>query len=328
MFKESWLGYVFVEVDDSFFIDDIVLCEGVSLRKARLEELNLHLDHHLDGWWKLRGGNAKCFAYSRTITEGNHTKPLYDKKQWKQLVVECTNTNITPSQLNYVFSLSKADLRIGYVCFDKKSHSNPWTSWPQLGKWSENDPFTTKEKIRIEDLEELKININAFVNLNLQDDMHQKHLRLVHMFNYLDNMVDSSPFKYLGYFSIIEGILTHKPSGSDNVDSIQKQLIRNVKLINNRIVCSGRLGINYELFNTPKAKTIFSKLYSLRSSIAHGSDYEKSIGDILKIQTIKHDNKYGATRPLFYWIRDLAKSLLMYSFIEPQLYLDLTDDGK
>jgi len=57
MFEKSWLGYVFVAVDDSFFDKEYMLYEGVTLRKARLEELNHHLDFHLDGWWKLRGGN-------------------------------------------------------------------------------------------------------------------------------------------------------------------------------------------------------------------------------------------------------------------------------
>ncbi|MGF1765548.1 hypothetical protein [Aliivibrio kagoshimensis] len=324
MFQKSWLGYVFMDAEASFFDTEIELTDGVLLRKASVQELNHHFDFHLERWWNLRGGTISN-TFGRTITEGVHVKSIPNRSDWNHLVVECTNKKINFWTINQVFSMSKADLRMGYISIDDNGGSNPWSNWSKLGMWIENDLFTNSPQIKMDDIDDLKLNIGSFSTLDLNSDLIQKHLRLLNMFNHLDTMVDSCPFKYLGYFSIIEGLLTHKPNSSDNVDSIQKQLIRNVHLVNNRIISSGRKGINYGIFNGVKLKTVYSKLYSLRSAIAHGSDYSKSIEEILKLNGSKLDT-YNASRPLFYWIKDLVKLVLMYSFVEPQLYFDLTSD--
>lgn len=319
MFDESWLGYIFVDVDDEFCGKETILYDDVVLRNATLEELTHHFDFHLDSYWKLRGGDAEYFAYGRTEKEGVTVKPIDDKTKWKHFVIECKNKNVNPNDLNHIFSMSKADFRMGYICFDGKKHSNPWSNWTQLDKWVIS-PFTYNEKIKFSEVSELKLNIKDF----FAKDAEQKHLRLLYMFEYLDNMVDSSPFKYLGYFSILEGLLTHKPNSSDNVDSIQKQLIRNINLINNRVIVSGREGMNIKFFSTLKLKTIFQKLYALRSDIAHGGDYSESIDPVISLISRKDPQKEIDIYKIFNWLRELTKMLLMYSFVEPQLYLDLT----
>lgn len=325
MFEESWLGYIFVDLDDEFDGKEIVLYEGIVLRKARLSELTRHFDWHLDNWWKLRGGNAKYYAHARTVVEGITTKATEDKTLWKHFVIDCTNTQINPVILNLIFAISKADMRMGFVQFDRKpSFMSPWSSWPQLGRWYDSGNLSYTGKIKINQIEELKQNINDFVI----NEREQKHLRLLYMFESLDTMVDSNPFKFLGYFSIIEGLLTYKPNNTDNLDSIQKQLIRNINLINNRVESSGRIGIDYQFFNNSGLKKIFSKLYSLRSDIAHGSEFNSAFQDVLKLTGKKHCDEYLARHLVYSWLRDLTKMVLMHAFVEPLLYLDLTNDGK
>jgi Apea-like HEPN len=89
----------------------------------------------------------------------------------------------------------------------------------------------------------------------------------------LDFLPAHSPLLFLGYISVLESLITHRPDPKDAYDSLSRQVRQKMLLIGRR----SRLLIPYELFdeNVP-ANTLWTKLYDYRSRVAHGavSDFQ------------------------------------------------------
>jgi len=88
--------------------------------------------------------------------------------------------------------------------------------------------------------------------------------------------------KIVGYFSIIESILTHKPTPCDKNDSILKQINTKIPLIKKYF----KREIDYNsYFESENETRIWNTLYNLRSRIAHGNkfNYKKHKTNRLKV---------------------------------------------
>lgn len=96
--------------------------------------------------------------------------------------------------------------------------------------------------------------------------------RLIHMERITAQMLEleelrsDSTSKFLGYFGILESLLTHKPDPKDLYDSITRQVKNKVALLDHR--WSPRL--DYSAFKAVKEDTVWSKMYAYRSALAHG----------------------------------------------------------
>jgi Apea-like HEPN len=120
------------------------------------------------------------------------------------------------------------------------------------------------------------------------------------------NLKENSKFRVISYFSIIEGLLTHKPKPNLS-DSLTHQLVNKLNLMinltSNRSVIEGKLGID--------SNKIIKDLYDYRSAIAHGSKikskYFKSENEILKI------------------LSSITKILIIYSIENPEFIFDLKE---
>lgn len=118
-----------------------------------------------------------------------------------------------------------------------------------------------------------------------------------------------SPLQILGYFAILESLLTHQPNPDDRYDSITRQITNKLALLNAR----WQTKLDYSAFGGAPHKKIWSEMYAYRSAIAHGgSSNSASQSSVLK--TAENANVL---------IRESVKQTLRQALIEPQLLADL-----
>lgn len=111
----------------------------------------------------------------------------------------------------------------------------------------------------------------------------------------------------LGLFSVLESLLTHSPRGE--LDSIGQQIRKKVALVEKRL----SMPLDYSEFGEAPHDTLWSKLYELRSRIAHGSPVEFAKGLVLL------RDSYAVEQ----FLRASLRSLLRGALEEPQLFVDL-----
>ena len=139
---------------------------------------------------------------------------------------------------------------------------------------------------------------------------HADIRRSIQMFHSLSgNNPTYDPLTVLGYFIVIESLLTHKPDPKDPTDSISRQMRSKIRLLGNRM--SPKL--DHSGFDCDQAK-VWSALYSYRSTLAHGGDPDFTKGDLTKL-------KDQATAVNF--LQETCRALLRKAVSEPDLVTDL-----
>lgn len=318
--KERWKGFVFLDVHDDLLLEEHDLGCGLILRKATLEEIKDKFTKGAFNSWSERRGTSTFQAQRMPLPNADgcyRGSTLDDNEAWRYAVVECSNKDIQFWNVNLAFSLSVADLRMGYVVFENKTtRSTPFLEFPMLNIRSRLGGMFIDHKLpSFENLTELQENI-AYVHsrgeINIPPEIHN----LLNMFRALDVFPDDAELKFLGYFSIIEGLLTQRPSRADSVGSIQSQLNRNISLMNDRLRMKGR-ELSYSEFTVDNPKTVLKKLYDYRSRIAHGGDVNKSLS------AMRIGNKCADKLWVHDWLRKTVKHLLMAAIIEPDLVMGL-----
>ncbi len=150
-----------------------------------------------------------------------------------------------------------------------------------------------------------------------------RHLKLIkspisRVINNYTNVL-SLPYKSqmftLGLFTVLEGLITHKPGGPDTKDSLIHQLSNKMSLLNKRF----DIPLNYDKyfnkgFNEVK---IWKLLYDYRSRLAHGDDVDFNSGDYKKLGISNADS----VREFMLLV---VRTTLRNALNEPDLYLDLS----
>ncbi len=221
--------------------------------------------------------------------------------------------------VNVAFAISTADLRMGLVSSADGSVSTSFVEFPMLNVRNPLGGMFVDYKLpSIDDLTEVRENLSLVLG-HVSAGISSEVAGFIQIFLSLDNLLDSAPLKILGYFSVIEGLLSHSPQPQDRVDSIQRQLIRNIKLLNNRLKKIGR-AIDFTAFGEAKIEKVLGNLYEYRSAVAHGGTVEGALADIAKITAgaSKKDHLW-----VHDWVRNLTKKLVLAALVEPELVRDL-----
>ena len=113
----------------------------------------------------------------------------------------------------------------------------------------------------------------------------------------------------LGYFAMLEAMLTHLPKPSDPYDSITRQIKNKLALLDNR--WSPR--IDYSPFGGTKPEKVWEKMYSYRSAIAHGT--KPDFGSDLRV--------LRGPDVVFSLVKETVKSIARFALLDPQLLQDL-----
>ena len=135
--------------------------------------------------------------------------------------------------------------------------------------------------------------------------------QFVNQLHQLEAVPSYSPLRFLGYFAILEGLLTHKPIQTDPYSSITRQIKKKVALVDHR--CNP--GIDYSGSGGAKVETIWETMYDYRSRLAHGETPDfgrdlKTLGN--------HDRALSL-------VKETVKIVLRQALKEPQLINDLRE---
>lgn len=115
----------------------------------------------------------------------------------------------------------------------------------------------------------------------------------------------------LGYFGIIESLLTHKPDLKDPSDSIGRQIRGKMNLLNSRF----KRPLPYsELLGDLPSDDIWKALYEFRSCAAHGTKPNFSKGLLSKLKTADYAMRLT---------RLAAVATMRHALDEPRLVRDL-----
>ena len=133
--------------------------------------------------------------------------------------------------------------------------------------------------------------------------------RFVQQISDLKALPHESPLRFLGYFTILESLLTHAPELTDPYESLRRQVKKKVALLEHRWANP----LDYAPFGKTLPDTIWSKMYDYRSDLAHGR--EPSFTGRLRVL----GNHARALR----LIKETVKLTIRHALEEPQLLVDL-----
>jgi hypothetical protein len=122
----------------------------------------------------------------------------------------------------------------------------------------------------------------------------------------------SSALRMIGYVSLVESLIAHKPHPQDSYDSVRRQFSTKLVLVGNR----SKIQLPYTLVGAaPKNSKLWLHLYDYRSKIAHGGDTSipKECRELKDLAT--------ATE----LARQLAVAVMRQLFEEPALMQDLKE---
>lgn len=240
---------------------------------------------------------------------GGHTLYQLDREdQWRYRVITWNGEHgVSPIIIQIALRLCEDELYAPLI----GSRSQADRSYAHYGNLLEASQYyklnVQSTVVRTADLSDLD-EIARLVD-QLDEKLYPSIDRSLRTFIRLDSLADYVPLKHLGYFTVIESLLTHKPQPSDSADSIRRQLQRNVPLLNNRL---GEYKQDLD-YVTP---TFIKKLYDYRSDLAHGGDGFSTLKPAVR-QVI------GSPSEVALVLRLLSKRLLVQALREPRLVSDL-----
>jgi len=162
--------------------------------------------------------------------------------------------------------------------------------------------------VRAADIEEL-------CGIHSQLQRHDRSLLnvgvLAEQLGQLKGLPHASPLRFLGYFAILESLLTHIPHPTDPYDSITRQIKKKLALLDRRFPRK----IDYSPFGDVPPETVWTKMYNYRSQLAHGGTPQ--LGDKLQV-LVSHDVALTL-------VKETVKNVIRQALSEPQLLLDLRE---
>jgi hypothetical protein len=232
--------------------------------------------------------------------------------QWRYFVIAFKGTNETITEIERAICVAAPELKIGFTLLHQVF---PGKTTPMLiysaGRLFSQARRTQEYELPFVDVSaEVAENI-VLVHKKLQscDQKLMDPRPLTEQLLELDALPWDSPLLFLGYFAILESLLTHQPKPADTIDSITRQVKRKIILLDNR----WQPRIDYSPFPKSAPERIWSVMYSYRSCLAHGGD-----PDFKKELHLLVDGN-SALRLL----RQTVKAVLRQTLVEPQLILDL-----
>ena len=120
-----------------------------------------------------------------------------------------------------------------------------------------------------------------------------------------------SPLQILGYFAILESVLTHQPRPDDRYESLTRQITNKLALLDKRWNPS----FDYSPLGGAMHEKIWPQMYAYRSAIAHGNKLDFKT----KLALLKNADVANAL------IIDAVKKTIRQAYVEPRLVKDLHD---
>jgi hypothetical protein len=202
-----------------------------------------------------------------------------------------------------VFNITPKEIETGFMGGELVSMHSPEHLFNVINDGYVNSSFFVD--ISISDIENIK---DLFNRLESHDHETLDLNEVIKELQQLKKLPFCSPLRFLGYFSVLEALLIHSPDPKDPVDSITRQVKAKIRLLDNR----WENKLDYTPFGSAKPDTVWGKMYSYRSSIAHGN--KQKTKEILEKMT--HEKALTL-------VKQAVKSVIRQSLIEPALIRDL-----
>ena len=233
--SQSISGYVFVmNVGALTDAESYTLTPGHELRRARHEEIAFvktilkqrgFTDHEFGLWEQRLPRSANALA---GILEA-----LLPEHEWRYFVIAFNELDATTAALEGMFDLSHLELEVGFTVLSGSSAPGVISFRARLFHVLENARNDNSFFLNVaaSDIEEMR---STHALLHREDPRLDNIRGLVRQLTALKGLPHDSTLRFLGYFAILESLLTHAPKPSDPYDSITRQVKKKLALLDNR----------------------------------------------------------------------------------------------
>jgi len=291
--------------------DSFEIIPNYFLRRADSQEIKLIKEKLTNYLEPSPLGLIRNPRYEFDLTNGDSGQPKQlPENLWRYWVISFKGANQEIGNLSMAASLLEDEIELGF-----EFHFLPdggtgflWNedfliSFFRSLKFSQPNGKTINKSL-IKEISENHTEIKA------AETTHLHVYRAVNQFLSLKALPRHSPMLVIGYFSIIEALIAHKPRLPESLDSINHQLRSKMILLAKKFLRPP----NYpKYFGGLSEKEIWKQLYAFRSALAHDTlvDFNsefKSLG--------------GQTNVLSF-LKEIVKSLLLFALKEPVFLADL-----
>lgn len=261
------------------------------------------------------------------VGEALMAEPIGSPTEWRYLIVRRTDTStLAANALVQALLLSDAEIFADYWPNGEPPRAD--LAQPRVRNNAAVTTFFNEHYPSLDQPVPAKPNLDeirevAGLRAALDDAEFPEIARLLDQFVDTFTLSIHSPQSALACLGIIEGLLTHNPAPGDPVDSISRQLQRNLMLLDHRLPPHRKLELTSFRNTTPKK--VITHLYSYRSAVAHGGQADKEL-HFFSDQRWR-DTPALAQKELHCFTRRVLKRLLIASLAEPQLVSDLKGAG-
>ena len=224
-------------------------------------------------------------------------------------IIKSSNSNYSKNINGIFVDLQRLDISVIDQIYTYIMYCNKLTKNIDAYEDIKNNIIKTNFQ-SLDDVDDIKRTLDIVGNFKKVKSKHPIVAKAFEDFIKLTEIPESSPFKILSYFSILELILTT----NNEKTSITHQLATKVMLINKRL--QEEICISKFFKVNPNIDTLIKRLYELRSQIAHGS--------FSSFETFKIETKYPFKQAIPDFIyEELLTKIIIQSLIEPELIEDL-----
>jgi hypothetical protein len=236
------------------------------------------------------------------------------RENWRCWIIAFERTNLKVRDIEHVAFLLPIDLDIGLTIFFSVAN--------QLGSVSGWCPLPlhliekyTEVSFRTENAKKLHSNDIASIPriLESMECLPEEAgfvKRAIENYCSVRSIPGKPEIRVVGYFAIIESLITHAPRLTETLDSINHQIVHKIVSLRKRF----RRNIPYEsYFLAVNENRLWKLLYAYRSYLAHGEKPDFSS----KFQSLKS----GANVTSF--LKEIIKELILIGLTEPIFLTDL-----
>lgn len=252
--------------------------------------------------------NANPFEMERDAETKRTTRLSQD--EWRYSILRRVNDYIPVSVLKSA-ALIEPNIYLG-PHFYKLNGQTGIGSSPGIQNhyWSPHRWWNSGKQVTPDTISQWRETASRLENV---ESTHPEIGRSVHMFWILsgnDPTVDR--LTVLGYFIVIESLLTHRPDPKDPTASIGRQIRSKMRLLGNRMAPD----LDYGVFAETDVSKVWSALYDYRSALAHGGSPSFTTGKLEKLRD---------EQTVIAFLQTACRRLLRQAVVEPLLCTDLKD---
>lgn len=291
------------------------LSETMTLRAATESEIG-QLNNHLNEAYGFAARWVVPFDHEPVEVEQNGTKKTVyspsEKRRWWVIAFNGYNSQVI--ELGKTAALTNPKLHFGATFIYSEPDQKGERRGILYGDHSQIEFLANESRKKYEAVHARElVKLKRYYRLIASDQaIHEKSRFVLELYSSSSSLRINSGLLTLSLFSIVESIIAHKPRLTETLDSIAHQIKHKLNLLSKRFDNA----ISHEdYFGEIAYPKLWSKLYGLRSDIAHGQKYEfQGANEVLR--SLENVNRF---------LDKVAKELIKLSIEERELISDLRE---